>query len=274
MSGQHLPGCLADEDHSRAADPGVEGPQTQGPPARPPPCSPSDHPTFSRGAIQPRGTVSTHRLSGGQSHRASSAGLATHPGPLGEPGALGWTSGERQGAGGGWQWVAAGSYLCEMMVGGSCLWSPARMHFLAFSSGTQQLASRAWAHSSMTTTSKWPSGNSFRGPSEEAPGYKGKREPFQRRWLCRTNRDTRDEPLSRLVLPSGCAHCVCILDSTGERHSRTHSSTRLRLSARGLCPRHGPLRCLHHQNQSPLGARTPNPWKVGICLDITSALFF
>lgn len=65
------------------------------------------------------------------------------------------------------------------MVGGSCLWSPARTHFLAFSRGIQQLASRAWAHSSMTTMSKWPSGSSFKGPSEEAPGRNQNRKPLQ-----------------------------------------------------------------------------------------------
>lgn len=49
---------------------------------------------------------------------------------------------------------AQSSYLCETVVGGSCLWSPARMHLLALSRGIQQLASRAWAHSSMTARSK------------------------------------------------------------------------------------------------------------------------
>lgn len=62
-----------------------------------------------------------------------------------------------------------GSHLCETTMGGNCLWSPARMHLGASSSGIQQLTSSAWAHSSMTTRSKWASGSSFRGPSGEAP---------------------------------------------------------------------------------------------------------
>lgn len=85
-------------------------------------------------------------------------------GPPGEPGASGLAPRAKAGP------RAAGSYLCETVVGGSCLWSPARTHLLALSSGIQQLASRAWEHSSMTATSKYPSGNNFRGPSEEAPG--------------------------------------------------------------------------------------------------------
>lgn len=69
-----------------------------------------------------------------------------NPGPRGT--GRGGPGGSKQGA------PAQGSYLCETVVGGSCLWSPARMHRLALSRGIQQLASRAWAHSSMTATSK------------------------------------------------------------------------------------------------------------------------
>ena len=46
----------------------------------------------------------------------------------------------------------------DTMVGGSCRWSPASTHLGACSRGIQQDTSRHWAHSSMTTTSKWPTG--------------------------------------------------------------------------------------------------------------------
>ena len=50
----------------------------------------------------------------------------------------------------------------ETMVGGSWRWSPASTHLGAWSSGIQHDTSRDWAHSSMTTTSKWPTGRHLR----------------------------------------------------------------------------------------------------------------
>lgn len=43
------------------------------------------------------------------------------------------------------------------------------MHLRARSRGIQQLLSKAWAHSSITTQSKWSAGRCLRGPSSQAP---------------------------------------------------------------------------------------------------------